>query len=376
MKPLVTTLIPTYRRPDRLRRAIWSALQQDYEEVLVCVFDNASGDETAEVVSRIQASDGRVQYHRHDSNLGAVRNFNFALSRVETPYFSILSDDDMLLPGFYSRAVGALEKQPEAGFFGARSVVFNESQNAVHLSPACWPAGHEGFHAAGLSSVLSMIKHHFCWTGVMWRRDVVESVGKVDIYGSDDNYLVRAAARTGFVVSNENVALSFHHEDRFSFDRPSSPRDGQSKYLEWLIARSAQLECDLYAEFSLNPEERIEAIEALERRTQDELVRWLFQHSIPNNRRKEMRTVRRALSNTNPSPWHRAAVEAVGIVCERVPGAAALASTGVGRARQVAIARRRRKVTGSELDLQIRRYVAESDLAASVSTPIAKRRAA
>jgi glycosyltransferase involved in cell wall biosynthesis len=52
-KPLITTIIPTYRRPKLLRRAIKSVLNQTYLHFQVCVYDNASGDETAEVVSEL-----------------------------------------------------------------------------------------------------------------------------------------------------------------------------------------------------------------------------------------------------------------------------------------------------------------------------------
>ncbi|MEK7713004.1 MAG: glycosyltransferase, partial [Nitrospirota bacterium] len=35
--PLITTIIPTYRRPKLLRRAIKSALNQTYPHLQVCV---------------------------------------------------------------------------------------------------------------------------------------------------------------------------------------------------------------------------------------------------------------------------------------------------------------------------------------------------
>ena len=50
--PLVTTIITTYRRPRLLRRAIRSALNQTMPRVRVCVYDDRSDDETADVVRR------------------------------------------------------------------------------------------------------------------------------------------------------------------------------------------------------------------------------------------------------------------------------------------------------------------------------------
>src|SRR5579875_1770387 len=59
---VVTTVIPTFRRPHLLKRAIASALNQTYEAVAVEVFDNASGDETAAVVAEAASKDPRVRY--------------------------------------------------------------------------------------------------------------------------------------------------------------------------------------------------------------------------------------------------------------------------------------------------------------------------
>ena len=102
-KPLITTIIPTYRRPKLLKRAIKSVLNQTYPHFQVCVYDNASEDETAEVVAEFAKKDPRVKYHCHPENIGAIKNFKYGLERVGTEYFSILLDDDLLLPNINGR---------------------------------------------------------------------------------------------------------------------------------------------------------------------------------------------------------------------------------------------------------------------------------
>src|ERR1039458_5172442 len=123
MTAQITTVIPTYRRPRPLARAIQSVLCQSYPHFEVHVYDNASGDETPEVVAQFAARDPRVKYHVHPRNIGMMENFAYGISHVETPFFSILSDDDFLLPGFFERAMSALEDYPEAMFFLDRKSV-------------------------------------------------------------------------------------------------------------------------------------------------------------------------------------------------------------------------------------------------------------
>ena len=99
--PLITCVIPTYRRPQWVARAIRSVLNQTFTRLRVFVSDNASGDETTAEVRRIQTSDPRVIYHCQPKNLGMRGNFDYGLAHVETPFYSLLSDDDVLLPQFY-----------------------------------------------------------------------------------------------------------------------------------------------------------------------------------------------------------------------------------------------------------------------------------
>jgi glycosyltransferase involved in cell wall biosynthesis len=112
---LITTIMPTYRRPERLKKAIQSVLKQTYPHFQLCIYDNASGDATAEVVAEF-AKDARVKYHCHPENIGSAENFQYGLSHVETPFFSFLSDDDFLLPEFYEETLRGFKKFPEAAF--------------------------------------------------------------------------------------------------------------------------------------------------------------------------------------------------------------------------------------------------------------------
>jgi glycosyltransferase involved in cell wall biosynthesis len=110
--PVITTVIPTYRRPDMLRRAIRSVLDQTYPYLKICVYDNASNDETPEVVRTLALQDSRIHYHCHPENIGTQDNFIFGLSQADTPFVHLISDDDFLLPDFFAQATSALKKIP------------------------------------------------------------------------------------------------------------------------------------------------------------------------------------------------------------------------------------------------------------------------
>ncbi len=52
-EPRITTVIPTYRRPLLLRRAVLSVLKQSHPHFIVHILDNASGDDTEQVAREL-----------------------------------------------------------------------------------------------------------------------------------------------------------------------------------------------------------------------------------------------------------------------------------------------------------------------------------
>jgi len=94
LKPLVTVAIPTRNRANYLREAIRSVLSQTYTALEVIVSDNASADNTQEVVNGF--SDPRIRYFRHETGLEMVSNWNYCLEQATGEFFLLLSDDDAL----------------------------------------------------------------------------------------------------------------------------------------------------------------------------------------------------------------------------------------------------------------------------------------
>jgi glycosyltransferase involved in cell wall biosynthesis len=93
--PLVSVIIPTYRRPQLLRTAVLSVLAQTYPNVEVIVVSDGPDPETAAAVAGI---DPRVHYRELAVNAGpaAARNAGFAVSQGK--WIGFLDDDDEWLP--------------------------------------------------------------------------------------------------------------------------------------------------------------------------------------------------------------------------------------------------------------------------------------
>lgn len=214
--PRITTIIPTYRRPKLLRRAIQSALNQSYKELQVCVFDNASGDETETIVMELARQDPRVTYFCHEQNIGAQANFIYAMARVNTPYFSFLSDDDVLLPGFYASALRGFEQYPDAIFSAGLVIHITEAGEVRNVAGASWPR--YGYFAPPDGFFQMVGGNHPVMPGMLFRREVLDAFGLFDpdMLAADVDLELRLAARFPIVMAAEPYALFLYHDSSAS----------------------------------------------------------------------------------------------------------------------------------------------------------------
>ena len=210
--PLITTIIPTYRQPKLLARAIRSVLTQTVPDSQVCVYDNASGDETAEVVAEFARKDSRVKYHCHAKNIGALANFNYGISEVQTPFFSLLSDDDILLPNFYETTLNGFQEFPSAIFSAGNVVSMTDKGEIVSSQLDLWRRAGYYTPPEGLLEMLGM--KHPTWTAVLFRREVIQKLGLLDEelgHLADMDYELRVGALFPLVISRKPCAIFVHH---------------------------------------------------------------------------------------------------------------------------------------------------------------------
>ena len=100
--PLVTTVIPTYKRPRLLVPAVESALAQTIADQLVVVVDDGGGLPALPSDPRLVA----VSLSRNTGVVGIVRNVGIRLT--DSPYLAFLDDDNTWREDHLAHALAAL----------------------------------------------------------------------------------------------------------------------------------------------------------------------------------------------------------------------------------------------------------------------------
>jgi glycosyltransferase involved in cell wall biosynthesis len=111
---------------------VQSVLDQGYEDFVIVVSDNASADDTCQVVKAFD--DPRIHYIRRDENHGAHDNINFVIAQAQTEFVVLLPDDDGLLPGGLARAVDLLDRYPNVGYVHSSFDVIDSSGHLLEKS--------------------------------------------------------------------------------------------------------------------------------------------------------------------------------------------------------------------------------------------------
>lgn len=209
---LITTIIPTFRRPAMLRRAIRSVLSQTYKEFRLCIYDNASGDETESVADEFRRKDSRIEYLKRETNIGAHRNFVESASCVETPFFSFLPDDDLLLPNFFEDALAGFRRHPEA----ALSILAT-----LHVTPRGfvrdawimeWPE--EGFVSPPAGLLHCLTQGNPGLHAILIRNDIWGEFGGFDEStepAADFDFELRVGAQRPIIISRKPGAIQVVH---------------------------------------------------------------------------------------------------------------------------------------------------------------------
>jgi glycosyltransferase involved in cell wall biosynthesis len=215
----VTVCIPTYNRVGYLKESIDAVLAQEYKAFQLIIMDNCSVDGTREFASSLK--DARVRYVRNRQNLGLCMNWRQALGQVDTDYFVMVGDDDIVLPGYLGKTVAELDRHPSAGFAftlsGTLDVAGRDQAQPFPRNPP----------PEGLLSGEYFLRYavegrdmRIGTSSVLMRRSAVAAVGNFDCVHSghdiDRNLYIRLATRFSLVFLNETLCMTRFHPEQDS----------------------------------------------------------------------------------------------------------------------------------------------------------------
>lgn len=92
--PLVSVVIPAYNRPDTLKIAIDSVLEQTYQNIEIIICDDSTDDRVQEMLISYSETSFPIKYHKNERNL-FLENWHKCFDLASGEYINYLMDDDI-----------------------------------------------------------------------------------------------------------------------------------------------------------------------------------------------------------------------------------------------------------------------------------------
>ena len=125
LKPNIKIYMTTYNRAKYIKEAIQSLLNQSYSDFQLIVLNNASTDNTLEILSEIK--DHRLEIITHPMNIGPIANGNYPYDNLSGDYFMVVHDDDVFLPEALATEVAFMEKNKDVALVSLSANIIDEN---------------------------------------------------------------------------------------------------------------------------------------------------------------------------------------------------------------------------------------------------------
>ena len=109
MADKVSIITPTYNCGDFIGETIQSVLKQTYQNWEMIIVDDASNDNTREIVEKYCEKDKRIKYYLLNQNSGAAVARTKAMELATGKYIAFLDSDDLWLPDKLEKQISFME---------------------------------------------------------------------------------------------------------------------------------------------------------------------------------------------------------------------------------------------------------------------------
>lgn len=109
----VDVVVPNYNKVEFIEECLQSLVAQSHENWRCVVIDGYSDDGSWEVIQEYANRDDRFDLYQLD-RIGLYKSWNFGLEKVKSPYFAVLTSDDVWASNWLEEAVSSLVEHDQA----------------------------------------------------------------------------------------------------------------------------------------------------------------------------------------------------------------------------------------------------------------------
>lgn len=214
---LISVIMGVYNSKDKekLKRAIYSILNQTYKNIEFIICNDASTDNTQEILEEIAKKDNRIILIKNEENRYLCGALNHCIEYANGKYIARMDDDDYSYPERFAVQKDFLDNNPEYGFVGCHeNMVWNEKKWGEYCPK----------EKVEPNDLLKGV--NFSHPTIMVRKEVYENIpyreSNETKRAEDYDWYLRAYAR----------GIRGYNINRIMFDYTTNPEDGNYQSLQ------------------------------------------------------------------------------------------------------------------------------------------------
>jgi glycosyltransferase involved in cell wall biosynthesis len=202
---LVSIVLPTHNGSRYISQSINSCIEQTYPHWELIIVNDASTDETPEIIERFARQDPRIHVVHHEENRRLPAALNTGFAQAKGDYFSWTSDDNLYHPEALEEMVRVLDSSPDVDFVYTDITHIDENGEFIRHVPARPPE--------------MLIVEDAVGACFLYRREVHEALNGYDedlFLAEDMDFFLRATFAFKLQPLPKNLYSYRRHKDSLS----------------------------------------------------------------------------------------------------------------------------------------------------------------
>lgn len=174
-EPLVSVILPVYNGAGFVGKTIESILGQTYQDMEIIIVDDASTDQSLEVIRSYQ--DPRIRVIACEKNRNVVYSGNIGFKAAKGKYVALIGHDDLWKQDKLEKQIAFLEEHPSYSLCFTRMDVIDEDLKICKGSPLYQVFSRTDRPARVWIRKLFLEGNYFCAPSACIRREVLDRAG-------------------------------------------------------------------------------------------------------------------------------------------------------------------------------------------------------
>ncbi|WP_020399324.1 glycosyltransferase family 2 protein [Kordiimonas gwangyangensis] len=244
-RPRVSVIVCAYQTGEKIRATIEAILAQDYSDLELLVIDDASGDDTTDLVRSY--TDERLKLIVNEVNLGVVGSRNKGLQLAQGDYIATCDHDDVWRQGKLTAQVEYMDTHSDCGVVGTGWLVHSPNRTTLNSNEDAGPA---------LLKWRLLHRNCLLHSSLLMRRSVIEEHGISYHEGlrfADDWQLIWQFAKVSQLGSLTPVYVDYYlHGENWSLKRTAEMHQNGTENIRMILSEvlgrgiSSQLASDYF----------------------------------------------------------------------------------------------------------------------------------